>query len=467
MFTTFAAALFLAQAVQGHVAPFHPSMWCFSGTSGSNINAQEAVNPVYQMGYSGYWMHANTGCLSQPPADNTFLELPAGGSFSLEIAANRAFTSYSYDGAKVSDWADGQAHEELNGAHNECVSSPNLHAQNESMAAGTAFAISYTSDISAVNQDNLVVFTVAPKTPWKLVATYDVPAAMPACPEGGCICAWGWVPNGCGIPNMYMHPFRCTVTGATSTTAVGTPKSPEWCEDDQSKCVSGPKKFIIWNQNEADTVSVDGYDLSGQPKSPGYNTKMGFTGGAQNDIFTGASTGGGSSSGSGSGSSSSSSSSLPAEIATTSSAASATSAAPETTSTSESSTYVAPATTESSESSTFAAPAPTSSSESSSSVAPVTTSSSSIATSPSSTQSAAAQTTASACPASYTHASSTATSSAATPTKTCRERHHHSGKKRAAKRNTSTSKRESIPSKNDSVPSKRSLRSHRRRMSSW
>ncbi|KAK0229184.1 hypothetical protein EDD85DRAFT_1026714 [Armillaria nabsnona] len=465
MFTTFAAALVLAQAVRGHVAPFHPSMWCFSGTSGSNINAQEAVNPVYQLGFSGYWMHANTGCLSQPPADNTFLELPAGGSFSVEIAANRAFTSYSYGGTEVSDWADGQAHEELYGAHTECVTSPNLHAQNESMAAGTAFAISYTSDISAVNEDNLVVFTVAPKTPWKLVASYDVPAAMPACPDGGCICAWGWVPNGCGIPNMYMHPFRCTVTGATGTTAVGTPKAPEWCEDDQSKCVSGPKKFIIWNQNEADTVSVSGYDLAGEPKSPGYNTKMGFKGGAQNDIFTGASTGGSSSSGSGS-----SSSSHSAEYAPTSSAASASSAAPETTSASASSTSVVPATTESSESSTAAAPATTSSSESSSSAAPVTTPSSSTAA-PSS--SAASQTTASACPVSHSHASASHTGSAAIPSKTCRERNHHNGKKRAAKRDTS-SKRESVPSKNDSVPSihdsvplRRSLRSHRRRASSW
>ncbi|PBK92162.1 hypothetical protein ARMGADRAFT_1013399 [Armillaria gallica] len=460
MFTTFAAALVLAQAVRGHVAPFHPSMWCFSGVSGSNINAQEAVNPVYQLGYSGYWMHANTGCLSQPPADNTFLELPAGGSFSVEIAANRAFTSYSYGGTEVSDWADGQAHEELYGAHTECVTSPNLHAQNESMAAGTAFAISYTSDISAVNEDNLVVFTVAPKTPWKLVASYDVPAAMPACPDGGCICAWGWVPNSCGIPNMYMHPFRCTVTGATGTTAVGTPKAPEWCEDDQSKCVSGPKKFIIWNQNEADTVSVSGYDLAGEPKSPGYNTKMGFQGGAQNDIFTGASTGGSSSSGSGS----SSSTSHSAEYAPTSSAASASPAAPETTSASASSTSVAPATTESSESSTAAAPA-TTSSESSSSATPVTTPSSSTAASSSS---AAAQTTAS-----HTHGSASHTGSAAIPSKTCRERHNHDGKKRAAKRDTS-SKRESVPSKNDSVPSihnsvplRRSLRSHRRRASSW
>jgi len=26
-------------------------------------------------------------------------------------------------------------------------------------------------------------------TPWKRVTTYRVPAAMPACPAGGCICA--------------------------------------------------------------------------------------------------------------------------------------------------------------------------------------------------------------------------------------------------------------------------------------
>ena len=70
-----------------------------------------------------------------------------------------------------------------------CISSPNLHTQNQSNAAGTAFAIAYKSDIHSVTLDDLVVFTVAPNTPYKVTTSYDVPADMPACPDGGCICA--------------------------------------------------------------------------------------------------------------------------------------------------------------------------------------------------------------------------------------------------------------------------------------
>ena len=35
-----------------------------------------------------------------------------------------------------------------------------VHTRNESMAAGTAFAISYNSDLKKVTKENLVVFTV-------------------------------------------------------------------------------------------------------------------------------------------------------------------------------------------------------------------------------------------------------------------------------------------------------------------
>lgn len=35
-----------------------------------------------------------------------------------------------------------------------------VHTQNETMAAGTAFAISYESDITKVTPENLVVFSV-------------------------------------------------------------------------------------------------------------------------------------------------------------------------------------------------------------------------------------------------------------------------------------------------------------------
>lgn len=35
---------------------------------------------------------------------------PAGGSFTVEIAENQAFTSISYNGSKASPWGDGQQH---------------------------------------------------------------------------------------------------------------------------------------------------------------------------------------------------------------------------------------------------------------------------------------------------------------------------------------------------------------------
>lgn len=58
---------------------------------------------------------------------------------------------------------------------------------NQSGAAGSAFAISYTSALEEVTPENLVVFSVAVHTPWKRIAQFDVPKDLPSCPDGGCI----------------------------------------------------------------------------------------------------------------------------------------------------------------------------------------------------------------------------------------------------------------------------------------
>ena len=88
------------------------------------------------------------------------------------------------------------------------------------------------------------------------------------------------VPNGCGQPNMYMTPFRCRVTGATSTTPVAAPNPPVWCEGNPSACTKGAKQMIYWNQNERNNIVVSGLDQAGEPKSPAYNSKLGFPDGA-------------------------------------------------------------------------------------------------------------------------------------------------------------------------------------------
>ncbi|KAF9003575.1 hypothetical protein BDQ17DRAFT_1409017 [Cyathus striatus] len=277
----------LVHLASAHIAAWHKGMYCLNGPQQEeDQNAQAPVNPLYDMEKEDWWFQHYNKCDQFPPAKEDFLELPAGGNFTVELATNRAATTLSYDGKYTSDWPDGKVYpSDYHSRNSSCITEPNMHAQNYSMAAGTAFAISYQSDLAKVTPENLVVFSVKYHTPWTRIATYQVPKNLPQCPDGGCTCAWGWVPNGCGEPNMYMHGFKCNVTGATSKTAVSEAKPPVWCEDDQAKCVKGAKQLIFWNQRSGNNTFVGGLDASGYPKSPGYNMKCGFQDGAQDDIF--------------------------------------------------------------------------------------------------------------------------------------------------------------------------------------
>ncbi|KAF9552647.1 hypothetical protein CPC08DRAFT_754632 [Agrocybe pediades] len=277
----------LAGKVYGHIAPWHKGMYCLNGTNPGldDEDTNAAVNPLFMLNKTDWWFHHVNQCDEFPPAPGDFLELPANGNFTVELTTNRGFTTLSYNGTRTGIYDSGLVAAQEGKAPDDCITNPNIHTQNETMAAGTAFAISYVSDLSEVTEDNLVVFTVLYHTPWERIATYQVPN-LPACPEPeGCICAWGWVANGCGEPNMYMLPYRCRVTGQTGPSAVAKAVPPTWCESDATNCTSGAKQLVYWNQLEGNNVFVSGFDLSGQPKSPGYNMKMGFKNGAQTDIF--------------------------------------------------------------------------------------------------------------------------------------------------------------------------------------
>ncbi|KAF9505295.1 hypothetical protein BS47DRAFT_1306882 [Hydnum rufescens UP504] len=276
------AFLGLAGPSQAHVAAWHKGMYCLNGTSPSDAqNPNEPVNPLWNLPKSQWWFHHVNNCDQFPPAPGDFLELPAGGTFTVEHATNRAYTSLSYGGQYTSDWPDGGHYpDDYSMPNNDCIVTPNLHTKNQAGAAGTAFAISYTSDLTQVTEDNLAVFTVRYNTPWKRIASYDVPADLPPCPPGGCICAAGWVPNGCGQPNMYMLPYRCMVTGSTSRKTVAPAKPPVWCEGNLSACTQGSKQMVYWNQAEGNNIVTPGYQADGAEKSPGYNMKLGFQNGS-------------------------------------------------------------------------------------------------------------------------------------------------------------------------------------------
>ncbi|KAK1488193.1 hypothetical protein CTAM01_11416 [Colletotrichum tamarilloi] len=176
-----------------------------------------------------------------------FLNLLARGKFTVDLGANRGCTSLSYGGKTATQWPDCIEHPEDWHAPvpGKClVDNPDgkggaMHTQNYTTTAGTAFAISYQSDIRKVTMENLVVFSVV---------------------------------------EQYMQNFKCNVTNAVSTKRLGIAKPPVACRDDSKKCVAGPKQLIAWNQAEGNNVQDVGY-------SPGYNARMGFKPGAQNDIF--------------------------------------------------------------------------------------------------------------------------------------------------------------------------------------
>ncbi|KAL0958757.1 hypothetical protein HGRIS_014079 [Hohenbuehelia grisea] len=152
--------LVLSVFVKAHIAAWHLGMYCLGGTSGTDDpNSSAPVTPLYQLTKRDWWFHHVNRCDEFPPAPGVFLDLPAGGSFTVEMAGNRGQTTLSFNGRFASDWPDGQNHPD-NWNVPTCITSPNLHTQNETMAAGSAFAISYVSELSQVTEENLAVFTV-------------------------------------------------------------------------------------------------------------------------------------------------------------------------------------------------------------------------------------------------------------------------------------------------------------------
>ncbi|KAJ3765688.1 hypothetical protein FB446DRAFT_759897 [Lentinula raphanica] len=273
-------SLVAIQTVQAHVAAWHYAMYCLNGTSGyDNPNTNDAIQPLYKMTKDDWWFHHSNRCDQFPPEEGDFLDLPVNGTFTVELALNRAFTTLSYNGEDIGEFGDGEDHPGMGDDASDCITAINIHAQNESMAAGTAFAISYTSNMSEVTFENLVVFTVLYNTPWKRIATYSVPN-LPACPPEGCICA-----NSCGTANMYHLGYRCKVVGQTGNAAVASGQAPVWCEDDTDRCVKGAKQMLYWHQLDGNNIEVEGLDLAGNHKSPAYNAKCGYKNGAQTDIF--------------------------------------------------------------------------------------------------------------------------------------------------------------------------------------
>ena len=231
---------------------------------------------------------------------------PARGNFTVEHAVNRVFTT-TVANPILGVYGDGQNHKDLGVSRDgkppgsDCITNPNslccfssyiplllillliksthrtrpwLQARRLLFLISRIFPKSppktslYLAFCTSESDGGHALFrpllNYISSTPWKRIATYQVPD-LPACPAGGCICAvsglaywsvacvliicvhkFGWVANGCGEPNMYMQGFRCKVTNvATNSTGVRTlapARAPLWCADNTTNCRKGAKQ---------------------------------------------------------------------------------------------------------------------------------------------------------------------------------------------------------------------------------
>ncbi|CAE7224843.1 unnamed protein product [Rhizoctonia solani] len=263
----------LVGLVRAHGSIWHPSMYGFNVTAtnspqyGSRDNRPQA--PLRQLPFDQWWMH---GHLDQPPHPNDIMELPAGGKVTTELSCDKDATSY---------WPSGPGGDQQSG-NDPCPGQPiqRIHTNGLDDLGGCALAIAYKSDVNQVQPEDLVVFSINHRCLWDRFTDFQIPANMPACPDGKCICAWFWQHReDAGGDEMYMNGFQCNVTGATATTPIPRGQVPVRCVDDPSKCVKGAKQPFYWDQAERNNMFDNIY------APPLYLPTYGFADGAQNDIW--------------------------------------------------------------------------------------------------------------------------------------------------------------------------------------
>lgn len=191
-----AALLAVLPLASAHLALWHPSM--FGAQKARNYDS-EAHNPLKHDCMEGdkfcelpgtSWFAHNYKNL--PPNDGDFLPIISGGQQTFEISTHPAYTkAFSKNPGIVNDprnwWAS-------YGPDYGPMHTSNRADQpiDNSRFGGTYIAITYNPNINVVEPIDMTVISINSTSPWQRDTVYKFPAGMPKCPEGGCICTWGW-----------------------------------------------------------------------------------------------------------------------------------------------------------------------------------------------------------------------------------------------------------------------------------
>ncbi|WVQ72578.1 hypothetical protein IAR50_002136 [Cryptococcus sp. DSM 104548] len=262
------ALVSVAASASAHIALWHNASY---GYNASDPNQSDLVQPLQNLTFDEWWFH---GKIDYPPADGAYMELPSGGTFSGEVACNKALTSWGGVPSKqTGEYA--------------CDSVGVLHTTDEFGddpvdVKGCGIGIAYKSDVNDIVPEDFTVISVNYTCPWKKHVDFQIPSDLPACPEGGCHCMWGWIHNSdAGTEQNYFVGFKCKVTGATGLIALPQANVANKCDypTDTSNCTVGAKQPHYWLQAEKNNNFQGNFD------PPFYNGDYGFMDGAQTDLF--------------------------------------------------------------------------------------------------------------------------------------------------------------------------------------
>ncbi|KAI1797154.1 hypothetical protein LXA43DRAFT_1089047 [Ganoderma leucocontextum] len=267
-----------ASVASAHIAFWHNSMYGFNVTDKTFSYDNRPQVPLYGMTFDQWWLH---GHKDYPPHDGDFFELPAGGKINSELSCDKGATSW-YNSSQGGDVGYG--------SNSPCPGAPlsAFHTTGESDVKGCALAIAYQSDVNALQPEDFTIFSVNQTCVWYLNTEFEVPK-LPACPEGGCHCAWFWIHSiDSGSEQMYMNAFKCKVAGDVGTQALGKPALARRCGADPDNghstatpgnCTIGAKWPMYWYQKERNNM------FEGTYEAPYYNDLYGWHDGAQEDVF--------------------------------------------------------------------------------------------------------------------------------------------------------------------------------------
>lgn len=212
------------------------------------------------------------------------MELPAGGTFRGEVSCNKGQTTFGgteWDPPKLERLAC-----DIPGANGNMGS---IHAldmwpgpadpADSHSVKGCGLAIAYEADVYKVKPEDFVVISVNHTCPFKREVDFQIPEGLPACPEGGCHCLWGWVPDPLDVRQNYILGYRCNVTGSVGTEYPAKPVVARKCPFDRNNCTVGAKQMHFIDQNEGNN------NFQHRDDPPFYNDDYGFHNGAQMDIW--------------------------------------------------------------------------------------------------------------------------------------------------------------------------------------